>query len=143
MFDINHISKIDNVNSKVKDKLNKMKLLIEYDSSINRIGECVKSELSGYVQNLKNILIEFEHNSHNLSYIMVNNELMKSMMLLNESNNEHLKKKTINSLSKDYLKEVKSNQYEVISSTIDEIHVKLMSNVCLLSSVFCTNTSYY
>lgn len=128
MFDINHMSKRDNDKSKIKDKLNEMKLTIEYDSSTKPIGECEKSELSGYVKNLKNIVIKCEHKSRNLNFIMVTNELMKGMMLLNESNNEYLKK-MINALSKDYLEEVKSNQYQIISSKIDENHVKLMSNV--------------
>lgn len=82
MFGINHMSKIDNDISKIKDRLNKIKLLIEYDSLINPIGEYEKSELSDFVQNLKNILIIFENNSRNFIYIMVNNELMKGMMLL-------------------------------------------------------------
>lgn len=59
---------------------------------------------------------------------MVNNKLMKSMILLNESNNEDLKK-IINALLKDYLEAVKSNRYEIISFKTDENQVKLMSNV--------------
>ncbi|XP_025207719.1 uncharacterized protein LOC112603398 [Melanaphis sacchari] len=125
MFDIKHMSEKDTDINVIKDKLMNFSSKIQcYDCLLNRVSESVNSGL----ENLKNILNELKIDNYNLSYIIVNVVLMKSMMLINKSNGEHLNK-MINALSTDYFNKVKADQYEIQRSLIDKNHVELIGNV--------------
>ncbi|XP_026810292.1 uncharacterized protein LOC113551915 [Rhopalosiphum maidis] len=127
LLDIEHMSKRDDVNV-IEKTLKDLKSKIQFQDLLNSIGGGLNNGIDSLINSLKLLVNDFEKNTQNLSYIMVNVVLMKGMMLIKKSSENNFNK-MINALSNDYLSEVRANQFEIERSPIDQNHVKLIRNV--------------
>ncbi|CAI6345915.1 unnamed protein product [Macrosiphum euphorbiae] len=131
MTDVKHMIKRDKNMDTVIDTIKPLIKNIEHDRALNDIGEYGDSDLDTVVGNLNDFLENYKNDNYNNSDIMVNAALMKGMMLINQTENDEfnyaLNKLRI-SLSKEFLKKVEDNQYEIDGSLIAENHVEVIRN---------------
>lgn len=85
-------------------------------------------DLTNGVENIKEILKLFKNSKVNQSDILINVDLMKGRMMLNETNNEHLNK-IKKGLTPEYIQEIIDQQSEIDGTAIDKNHVKLLCTI--------------
>lgn len=85
-------------------------------------------DLDTVAKNLESVLFDYKVGNYNYSDIDVNVQLMKNMVLINQTDSKVLNK-VIKSISKDFLEEVIDKQYEVDGSSIAKRHSEAMRNV--------------
>jgi len=130
LFDAKHMVKSDEYR---ENFMSKMQSLIEDIAQVRDLNNPLihqydNIDLVTIVENLENVLFNYKVGNYNYRDINVNIKLMKSMVLINQTDSKILNK-LITSISKEFLEEVKHRQYEIDGLLIAKQHSEVIRKV--------------